>query len=171
METSNPDIYAIGDCASALQFTHLAGMQADLVIENAVFGGARTLSSLVIPRCTYTSPEVAGTGMSEQEITEKGWEFDSFMAKLEHNDRAILEGSDNGFCKLLVKRDTGKILGGTIVADHAGESISEVTLAIHAGIDIESLSRMIHPYPTVAEAIAACAFQYKAKNWKKKSSD
>lgn len=168
MQTSNPDIYAIGDCSTKWQFTHMAGTQAQMVVENAVFGGNRIVSELVIPRCTYTHPEIASTGLSPHDITDKGWEFDMFKSDLAHVDRAILESGDTGFCKLLVKKDTGQILGATIVAENAGDMISEITLAIQAGVDLSTIGRTIHPYPTVAECIAGCAFQHKAKNWAKK---
>ena len=124
----------------------------------------------MIPRCTYTTPEVAGTGASEQELTDAGTEFDTYTSQLQHNDRAILEGSDEGFCKLLVAKGSGEILGGTIVAENAGDMISEVTLAIQVGIELGGIARTIHPYPTVAECIAGCAFQYKAKHWQTKDN-
>lgn len=168
MESSNTDIYAIGDCSSKWQFTHVAGTQAQMVVENAIFDGQRKVSEMVIPRCTFTHPEVAGTGASESELAERGIEYDVIQANLSHVDRAILESSDNGFCKLLLKKGTGQILGGTIVASAAGETISEVTLAINAGVDLATIGRTIHAYPTVAEVIAGCAQQYKMKHWKTK---
>lgn len=169
MVTSNPNVYAIGDCSSKWQFTHMAGTQAMMVVENSQFEGQRKVSELVIPRCTYTSPEVAGTGMSEHDITEQGLEFDTYTSQLAHVDRAILESGDSGFCKILAKKDTGEILGATIVAENAGDIISELTLAIQSGVDLAAIGRTIHPYPTVAEAIAGCAHQYKVKNWKTKA--
>jgi len=164
MQTSNPNIYSVGDCSSQWQFTHMAGTQAQMVIDNACFGEDRKVSDLVVPRCTYTSPEVAGTGLDEHGLQEQGREYDTYTAELAGNDRSILEGG-MGFCKLLVAKDGTEILGATIVAENAGEMISEVTLAIHSGIGIDAISRMIHPYPTVAEAIGGCAFQYKSKHW------
>lgn len=104
--------------------------------------------------------------MSEQEIRDKGWEFDTFMSRLQHVDRAILESSDNGYCKLFVRKGTATILGATIVAENAGDMISEITLAIQNGVDLAAIGRTIHPYPTVAETIAGCAHQYKMANWK-----
>jgi len=168
MVTSNPNVYAIGDCSSKWQFTHMAGTQAQMVIDNAVFGDTKKVSDLVIPRCTYTSPEVAGTGLSEAEMKEQGIEYETFTSQLAHVDRAILESGDEGFCKIHVKKDTGVILGATIVAEAAGELISELTLAINAGVELGTIAKTIHPYPTVAEAIAGCAFQYKTRHWQTK---
>jgi len=197
MVTSNPDVYAIGDCSSKWQFTHMAGNQAMMVVENAIFGGDRKVSELVIPRCTYTSPEVAGTGASEPELIEQGVEYEVkhalhlplqsyislspsprlspslslfdyqvYKAGLEHNDRAILESSNTGFCKMLVKKGTPEILGATIVAENAGDIISEMTLAIQNKVGLDQIGFTIHPYPTIAECIGGCAHQYKVKNWK-----
>jgi len=171
MVTSNPDIYAIGDCSTKWQFTHMAGTQAMMVVENAVFGGDRKVSELVVPRCTYTHPEVAGTGMSETDIKEAGIEYEMYKADLTHNDRAILEGSDNGFCKIFIEKETAKVLGATIVAECAGEMISEISLAIYAGLTLPQIQRTIHPYPTVAECIAGCAFGHKAATWATKPKE
>jgi len=165
MQTSNPDIYSVGDCSSAWQFTHMAGTQAQLVIDNACFGCENKVSDLVIPRCTYTSPEVAGTGLDENMLQQRDVKFDIYTAELVGNDRNICEDGYAGFCKILVEKDGTKILGCTIVAENAGDMISEVTLAIQHGIGIDQISRTIHPYPTVAEAIGGCGFQYKTKHW------
>jgi len=164
MQTSNPDVYSVGDCSSAWQFTHMAGTQAQMVIDNACFGAEKKVSELVIPRCTYTSPEVAGTGKDENSLKKDGIKYDTYFADLAGNDRSILEGSE-GFVKMLVEKDGAKILGCTIVAEAAGEMISEVTLAIQAGVDMATIARTIHAYPTVAEGIASTAFQYKTKYW------
>ena len=148
------------------QFTHIAGNTAMMVVENAIFGGDMKMSDVIVPRCTYTSPEVAGTGMSEDELKAKGIEYDVYMANLAGNDRAILESANVGFCKLLVRKQTPEILGGTIVAETAGEIISEISLAIKGKVGMDVIGQTIHPYPTVAECIAGCAHQYKVKNWK-----
>jgi len=164
MQTTNPDVYSVGDCSSAWQFTHMAGTQAQMVIDNACFGAEKKVSELIIPRCTYTSPEVAGTGKDENSLKADGVEYDTYFADLAGNDRSILEGNE-GFVKMLVAKDEATILGCTIVAESAGEMISEITLAIQAGVDMATIARTIHPYPTVAEGIASCAFQFKAKHW------
>jgi pyruvate/2-oxoglutarate dehydrogenase complex dihydrolipoamide dehydrogenase (E3) component len=158
--TTNPNVYAVGDCTTKWQFTHMAGTMAQMVVSNALFNGERKVSELVIPRCTYTTPEVAGTGISEAELIQNKIEYDTFISHLNHNDRAILEENDHGFVKILCRKGTDNILGATIVAENAGDFISEVTVAIQAGVGLGAIGRTIHPYPTQAEAIAGCGFQF-----------
>lgn len=111
------------------------------------------MSSLVIPWCTYTDPEVAHVGLGEQEAVRKGIEYALFTRELKDVDRAIVEGEEEGFVKIMVKKGSDKILGATIVARHAGEMISEVTTAMVADLGLGGLANVIHPYPTQAEAI------------------
>jgi pyruvate/2-oxoglutarate dehydrogenase complex dihydrolipoamide dehydrogenase (E3) component/uncharacterized membrane protein YdjX (TVP38/TMEM64 family) len=153
LQTTNPNIYAAGDICLPYQFTHLADAAARIVIQNALFFGRKKLSSLTIPWCTYTDPEVAHLGLSESEAQKKGIAIQTFMKPLSEVDRAILDGEEQGFVKILVKAGTDKILGATIVARHAGEMISEVSTAMKGGLGLGALAAVIHPYPTQAEAI------------------
>ncbi len=153
LQTTNPHIYAAGDICLPYQFTHLADAAARIVIQNALFFGRKKLSSLTIPWCTYTDPEVAHVGLSEAEARKKGIAVQTFVKPLREIDRAILDGETEGFVKILVKAGTDKILGATIVARHAGEMISEVSTAMAAGLGLGALAAVIHPYPTQAEAI------------------
>jgi len=158
--TSNPSIYAAGDICLKYKFTHTADATARLVIQNGLFWGRKKFSSLTIPWCTYTDPEIAHVGMYEQEAREKGVEVGTFVRWLNDVDRAILDGEDKGFVKIHVKKGTDKILGATIVARHAGEMISEISLAIEGNIGLKKLSNVIHTYPTQAEAIKQVADAY-----------
>ena len=167
LRTTNPNIYAVGDVCTPFQFTHVAGAMAGIVVENALFGGARRFSSLLVPWCTYTAPEVAHVGLYERDVAERGLRCDTFTTALAHNDRAILEGATDGFVKVHVRRGTDEILGATVVAEHAGEMISELTLAIQNKIGLRAVGRTIHPYPTVAEAIQGCGVAYNRTVWKK----
>ncbi|TWU22672.1 mercuric reductase [Bythopirellula polymerisocia] len=160
LQTTNPRIYAAGDICSPYQFTHTADFMARIVIQNALFMGRAKQSKLTIPWCTYTSPEVAHVGMYEKDAKEKGMEVDTFVQPLQDVDRAILEGEEAGFAKVHLKRGTDQILGATIVAQHAGELISEITLAITAGVGLKKIGSTIHPYPTQAEAIRKLGDQY-----------
>lgn len=153
LQTTNPHIYAAGDVCLPYQFTHLADAAARIVIQNALFFGRKKLSSLTIPWCTYTDPEVAHVGLSEAEARKKGIAVQTFVKPLREVDRAILDGETEGFVKILVKAGTDKILGATIVARHAGEMISEVSTAMAGGLGLGALAAVIHPYPTQAEAI------------------
>jgi pyruvate/2-oxoglutarate dehydrogenase complex dihydrolipoamide dehydrogenase (E3) component len=160
LQTTNSHIYAAGDICSNYKFTHTADATARLVIQNALFLGRKKLSALTIPWCTYTSPEIAHVGMYEREAREKGMAVDTFFIPLSEVDRAILDGEEEGFVKVHVKKGTGKILGATVVASHAGEMINEITLAIVEEIGLASLANVIHPYPTQAEAIRKVADAY-----------
>ncbi len=160
LQTTNPNIYAAGDICLPYQFTHLADASARIVIQNALFWGRKKLSALTIPWCTYTDPEVAHVGLSEEEARKKGVDLQVFLKPLSEVDRAIVDGEEEGFVKILVKKGTDKILGATIVARHAGEMISEVTCAMVGGMGLGTLASVIHPYPTQAEAIRATGDLY-----------
>jgi pyruvate/2-oxoglutarate dehydrogenase complex dihydrolipoamide dehydrogenase (E3) component len=153
LRTTNKRIYAAGDVCLQYKFTHTADAAARIVIQNALFWGRKKLSALTIPWCTYTDPEIAHVGMYEQQAIEKGIEVDTFTQPLGDVDRAIADGEEKGFVKVHVRKGTGKILGSTIVASHAGEMISEISLAIVAGASLGTIASVIHPYPTQAEAI------------------
>ena len=162
LQTTNPKIYAAGDICFPFKFTHTADALAQIVIQNALFPhpfglGYASTDSLIIPWCTYTEPEIAHVGMYESEAKEKGIEVDTFTFKLDEVDRAILDGEDEGFARVHVKKGTDKILGATIVAAHAGDMISEFTLAIKAGVGLSTITGTIHPYPTQAEVIKKVA--------------
>ncbi len=153
MQTTNPRIYAAGDICSPYQFTHAADFMARLVIQNALFKGRKKSSTLKIPWCTYTSPEIAHVGLYEKEAEDKGIEVDTYVQHFSDVDRAILEGENSGFAKVHVKKGTDQIVGATIVARNAGDMISEITLAMTHGLGLSKIGSTIHPYPTQAEAI------------------
>ena len=159
LQTTNTRIYGAGDVCMRWKFTHAADAAARIVIQNALFLGRKKLSALTMPWCTYTDPELAHVGMYEREAREKGLEVDQFVRPLSEVDRGIIDG-ETGFVKVLVKKGTDQILGATIVARHAGEMISEFSLAIVGGIGLKTLSNVIHPYPTQTEAIRQTADAY-----------
>jgi pyruvate/2-oxoglutarate dehydrogenase complex dihydrolipoamide dehydrogenase (E3) component len=160
LRTTNPRIFAAGDVCSPFKFTHAADFMARIVIQNALFFGRAKASALTIPWCTYTSPEVAHVGLTESGAKELGIKVRAFVQGFQHVDRAILEGSTDGFVKILVKSGTDRIVGATIVAEHAGEMIGEIVLAMQHRIGLGRLASTIHPYPTVAEAIRKCGDAY-----------
>ncbi len=153
LQTSNRRIYAAGDICLPYQFTHLADAAARIVIQNALFFGRRKLSALTIPWCTFTDPEVAHVGLNEAAAEKKGIKIDTFLKPFSEVDRAVLDGAEEGFVKIHVKKGTGRIVGATIIGSHAGEMISEVTAAMVGGMGLGTLAGVIHPYPTRAEAI------------------
>lgn len=160
LQTSNPKIFAAGDICFPYKFTHTADALARILLANALFMGRQKTSALVVPWCTYTDPEIAHVGMYEQEARERGIDVLTLTVPLTEVDRALLDGETAGFTRVHLKKGTDKILGGTIVARHAGEMISELSLAMTAGLGLSAIGRTIHPYPTQAEAIKKLADAY-----------
>ncbi len=160
LQTSNPRIYAAGDICSAYKFTHMADAMARMVLANALFKGRQKLSNLTIPWCTYTDPEIAHVGLYEHEAAAKGLAIDTLTVSFSEVDRAVLDGESNGFARVHLKKGTDRILGATIVARHAGEMISEMTLAMTNGLGLGALAKTIHPYPTQAEVLKKLADAY-----------
>ncbi|MEA5574703.1 mercuric reductase [Calothrix sp. UHCC 0171] len=165
LQTTNPKIYADGDICMDWKFTHAADAAARIVIKNTLFSpfgfGKSKLSSLVMPWVTYTDPEIAHVGMYEQQAQAQGIDINTIKIPFSSVDRAIADGEEDGFVKIIHKKGTDKILGATIVSRHAGETISEVTTAIVNKIGLNGLSGVIHPYPTQAEAIKKAADAYR----------
>lgn len=153
LRTSNSKVYAAGDVCSRFKFTHAADATARAVLRNAFFFGRARVSQLVMPWVTYTDPEVAHVGYYEADARAAGFDVATITELFKDNDRAILDGETEGFARVSYDRKTGKILGGTIVARHAGEMIGELTLAITHGLKLSALSTTIHPYPTQAEVL------------------
>ena len=153
LRTTNPRIFAAGDICSRFQFTHAADALARIAIRNALFLGRAKASSLTMPWCTYTDPEVAHVGLYEAEAAERGIEITTFIQELSEVDRAVLDGEDEGFVRVHVRKGTDRIVGATVVARHAGDMLSEITLAMAGGLGLKGIAGTIHPYPTQAEAI------------------
>ncbi|MCZ8206373.1 mercuric reductase [Gemmatimonas sp.] len=167
LRTTNPRVYAIGDVSSRLQFTHLADAQARLVVANALFfglGGGRA-SALVVPRVTYTDPEVAHVGLTAEEAAAAGQPIETITVRLEDNDRARLDGEAEGFLKVHVAAGSDRILGATLVASHAGEMIGEMTLAITVGEGLGAVGKTIHAYPTQAEVFRRAADAWRRRRF------
>ncbi len=160
LQTSNPAVYASGDVCTRLRFTHLADRMSRIAIRNALFAGRARFSALQIPRCTYTSPEIAQVGMDAVAAERKGIQLDTFTEQFASNDRAVLAGCPAGFVRIHVRRGTDRIVGAVIVGEHAGELISEVSMAMAGRIGLKRLADVIHPYPTQADAIRRIGDQY-----------
>jgi pyruvate/2-oxoglutarate dehydrogenase complex dihydrolipoamide dehydrogenase (E3) component len=160
LQTTHPRIYAAGDVCGLDQLTHAADFQARIVVQNALFWGRARVSRLIVPRCTYTSPEVAHVGLTQAQAEAQGLSMVSFRQSLAENDRAVLAGETDGFVQVLLQRGTDRLLGATLVGEHAGEMLGELTLALQHRIGLGQLGRVIHPYPTVAEAIRKLGDQY-----------
>jgi pyruvate/2-oxoglutarate dehydrogenase complex dihydrolipoamide dehydrogenase (E3) component len=113
-----------------------------------------------MPWCTYTDPEIAHVGLYEKQAQERGIAVQTLVQELGEVDRAVLDGETEGLVKVHVRKGTDAILGATVVARHAGEMISELTLAMAGRLGLKTLARTIHPYPTQAEAIKKVADGY-----------
>lgn len=160
LRTSNKNIFSAGDVCSMFKFTHAADAMARIVIGNALFFGRGKVSDLLIPWCTYTDPEIAHVGLYENEAREKGIDIETFTIEMADVDRAILDGETEGYLKVHTRKGKDEILGATMVASHAGDMISEITLAMQAGAGLGTIAGTIHPYPTQAEAIKKAGDAY-----------
>ncbi len=153
LRTSNRRIYASGDVCSRFKFTHAADFMSRMAIQNALFFGRKKTSQLIIPRCTYTSPEIAQVGLTQREAADAGIDVDCYEVPLSRVDRAILDGEENGVVRILCGKGGDEIVGATIVAEGAGDMIGEIVLAMTQRIGLGKIANAIHPYPTRAEAI------------------
>ena len=164
LQTRFPNIYACGDVAGPYQFTHTAAHQAWYAAVNSLFGVVKRFKAdyRVIPWCTFTAPEAARVGLSEHEAREQDLAFEVTRYDIGELDRAITDEAAHGFIKVLTKKGSDKILGVSIVADHAGEMLAEYVLAMKHGIGLNRILGTIHVYPTMSEAN-----KYVAGAWKR----
>ncbi|MCK9260248.1 MAG: FAD-dependent oxidoreductase [Azoarcus sp.] len=164
LQTNYPNIYAAGDVAGPFQFTHTAAHQAWYAAVNALFDPFRKFKAdySVIPWATFVEPEVARVGLNEQDAKAKGIACEVTTYGIDDLDRAIADGEAHGFIKVLTVPGKDRILGVTIVGEHAGDLIAEYVLAMKQGIGLNKILGTIHIYPTLAEAN-----KYVAGNWKR----
>ena len=163
LRTSLPNLYVCGDVTGPLQFTHVAAHQAWTASVNALLGGWWSLKSdlSVIPWTTFTDPEVARVGLSEEEARARGIAFEITRYELAELDRAITEGATGGFVKVLTPPGKDRILGVVIVGVHAGELLAEFVLAMRKGLGLSAILGTVHAYPTWSEAARATAGAWK----------
>ena len=164
LQTDVPNIYAVGDVAGPYQFTHTAAHQAWYAAVNSLFGSLRKFRAdyRVIPWATFTDPEVARVGLNEIEAKEKSIAYEVTRYGIDDLDRAIADGTNFGFLKVLTVPGKDKILGVTMVGEHAGDLIAEYVLAMKNGIGLNKILGTIHIYPTLAESN-----KYVAGEWKR----
>jgi pyruvate/2-oxoglutarate dehydrogenase complex dihydrolipoamide dehydrogenase (E3) component/uncharacterized membrane protein YdjX (TVP38/TMEM64 family) len=164
LQTQYPNIYAVGDVAGPFQFTHTAAHQAWYAAVNALFGRFKRFKAdySVIPWATFTDPEVARVGLSETEARQQGVAYEVTRYGIDDLDRAITDGTAHGFVKVLTVPGKDKILGVTIVGEHAGDLLAEFVLAMKHGLGLNKILGTIHTYPTLSEAN-----KYAAGEWKR----
>ena len=163
LRTSNPRVYAAGDVVGRWAFTHAAEAMTRVALQNALFLGKKRVSALHVPWCTYTEPEVAHVGLGAEQAYEAGSRVITLTTEMAENDRAAVDEETAGFARVHVEARTGRVLGATLVARHAGESIGEAALAVRLGLALEALGDTIHPYPTQAEAWKKLGEQWSAR--------
>ncbi|MGF1687039.1 FAD-dependent oxidoreductase [Photobacterium japonica] len=180
LQTQYPNIFAVGDVAGPFQLTHAAAHQAWYAAVNGLFGQFKKFKTdySVLPAVTYTAPELARVGLNEKDAIAKGIAFDVVTYGIDDLDRAITDGTDEGFIKVLTPKGKDTILGATIVGHHAGELLAEFTLAMRHGLGLNKILGTVHPYPTMSEAAKYTAGEWKRANapqglltWVKKYHD
>ena len=154
LQTSLPNVFACGDVAGPYQFTHMASYQAWFAALNAIAGGIwrSRVNYSVVPWATFTDPEVARVGLSEDEAKQRGIAYELTRYEMNHHDRSLADGEAHGFVKILTVPGKDKILGVTIVGYHAGEQIAEFVFAMTHNMGLKSISAVTHIYPTLGEA-------------------
>jgi len=160
LRTANPRIYAAGDVCLEARYTDIAEESGRIVVRNALLGGREKLSKLVVPWCTYTDPEIAHVGMYVRDANAQGVPVKTFTVPMHQVDRSMTDSEQGGFVKIHVLDGTDRILGATIVSRDAGDMISQVTLAMVAGLGMRTLAKVIHAYPTKTAAIRLAAKAY-----------
>ncbi|HCN71785.1 MAG TPA: dihydrolipoyl dehydrogenase, partial [Pusillimonas sp.] len=156
MRTNVPHIYAIGDIVGQPMLAHKAVHEGHVAAE-VIAGEKSFFDARVIPSVAYTDPEIAWVGLTEEQARKEGVKVDKGLFPWAASGRAIANGRDEGFTKLLFDAESGRILGGGIVGTHAGDLISEVVLAIEMGADAVDIGKTIHPHPTLGESIGMAA--------------
>lgn len=163
LQTRYPNIYAVGDVAGPFQLTHAAAHQAWYAVVNGLFGRFRRFRAdlAVMPRAIFTDPEVARVGLSEAEARDQGIAVEVTRYGIDGLDRAIADGTAHGFVKVLTVPGKDRILGVTIVGEHAGELLAEYVLAMKHGLGMNQILATVHTYPTLSEANKSAAGEWK----------
>ena len=157
--TSQKHIYALGDAVGAPFFTHKAEFHGRIILQNLLLPWNKRLDRTPIPRATFTDPEIASVGLSEEEALKiySAKSLHTYRLPFSEVDRAVCAGRTNGGIEIVTKKWTSKILGCTIVGERAGELLAQISLAMEANIPLRKLSNLIHPYPTYSRAIRKTA--------------
>lgn len=163
LQTNIPHIYAVGDVNGTLPFTHVAGMEGKLVVQNALIGLRRKIDYSNVPWVTYTSPEVFHLGLTEEEAKDKKLDYNTYKVDLSEVDRFVTDHQTTGFVKIITDKK-GYIIGGHAVGNHAGDWMQEVVFSKQFNKKIGSISNVIHPYPNHSAAVQRTADAF----WRKK---
>lgn len=159
MQTNIPNIYAIGDVTNTIQLAHVASHQGIVAAQN-IMGNTSDMDYCVVPSAIFTEPEIAIVGICEKEAKTRGIDIEISKFPFIANGKAVTFGETNGFTKIIVSKESGKIIGGSIIGLHATDLIAEISLAIKNGLKPEHISQTIHAHPTTAEAIYEAALEF-----------
>lgn len=157
LRTSNPRVWAAGDVTASPQFVYVAASEGTLAADNAIGGGARTVDYRTLPRVTFTTPQIAAVGLTEDEATAAGYDTATSLLSLAHVPRAIVNRDTRGLIKLVADRETDRLLGAHVLADGAGEVIQAAVYALAAGMTTTQMAGELHPYLTMAEGLKLAA--------------
>jgi len=161
LQTSNPDIYAAGDCIGNPMYVYVAAYAGGLAAENALSGGGRLYDLTTLPHVTFTDPQIASVGLTEKQAKAKGLHIQTAILPLAHVPKALAARNTKGLIKLVAEEDTGRLLGAHILAAEAGEVVQEATLALRFGLTVRDLADTFHPYLTMVEGMKLAALTFK----------
>ncbi|MDP3091514.1 MAG: mercury(II) reductase [Nitrospira sp.] len=161
LQTSNPDIYAAGDCIGDPMYVYVAAYAGGLATENALSGVGRVYNLSALPHVTFTDPQIASVGFTERQAKAQGLRVQAAVLPLEYVPRALASRNTKGLIKLVAEQETGRLLGAHVLAAEAGEVIQEATLAIRFGLNVQDLADTFHPYLTMVEGLKLAALTFK----------
>jgi len=161
LQTSNADIYAAGDCIGDPMFVYVAAYAGGLAAENALTGVGKVYDLTALPHVTFTDPQMASVGLTEQQAKAKGLQVQTAVLPLQNVPRALAARNTKGLIKLVAEEDTGRLVGAHVLAAEAGEVIQEATLAIRFGLTVQDLADTFHPYLTMVEGLKLAALTFK----------
>ncbi|MGQ0694764.1 MAG: mercury(II) reductase [Nitrospiraceae bacterium] len=161
LRTNNPDIYAAGDCIGDPMYVYVAASAGGLAAENALTGAGKNFDLTALPHVTFTDPQIASVGLTEQQTKVQGLRIKTAVLPLQHVPRALASRNTKGLIKLVAEEKTGRRLGAHVLAAEAGEVIQEATLAIRFGLTVQDLADTFHPYLTMVEGLKLAALTFK----------
>lgn len=161
LQTTEDGVYAAGDVTGGLAFVYTAARDGRIAAENAVTGSTRRVDNRVVPRVTFTDPQIAAVGVTEAEARAAGLDIDVRRLDLTNVPRAVVEHDARGFIKLVAERGSGRLLGVHAIAPHAGELMGEAALAVRLGLSVADLAETLHPYLTWGEGLKLAAQTFK----------
>ena len=157
MQTTNPDIYSAGDCVGKMMLVTIAAAEGGIAGENALLGNKRKMDYFAVPHAIFTQPEISGVGLTEAQVREKGIDIDFRVLTFDKVPRAQAMRKTDGIVKMIVEKQTGKILGIHMCSPEASDIIHKAVLLVKYGLTVDDVVKTIDVYPTLSESIKLCA--------------